>query len=161
MVSLKIRNFRFWVLCLGTENMGLIFVFDALVVWGVWNLVLSFVFRPIWDWIQVFWVLNFMFIFSKSMVEDPWPKPHGRRSMAETHLDRDLIFSLSLNPDGHRGLMWVAHDCVLVYFIDEDWLWVLVFLVFCFLSDCVLGFFFFVLLLLFWLSVLGFVSWLC
>ena len=83
MVSLKIRNFRFWVLCLGTENMGLIFVFNALVVWGVWNLVLSFVFRPIWDWIQVFWVLNFMFIFSKpygrrSMAETPWSKIHGR-----------------------------------------------------------------------------------
>ena len=46
-------------------------------------------------WIQFFWVLNFMFIFSKSMAEDPWPKPHGWRSMAKTHLDRDLIFSLS------------------------------------------------------------------
>ena len=141
MVSLKIRNFRFWVLCLGTENMGLIFVFDALVVWGVWNLVLSFVFRHIWDWIQVFWVLNFMFIFSK---------PYGRRSMAETHLDRDLIFSLSLNPDGHRGLMWLAHDCVLVYFIDEDWLWVLVFVVLCFWPDRVLGFVCFILFIYFY-----------
>ena len=138
MVSLKIRNFGFWVLCLGTENMGLIFVFDALVVWGVWNMVLSFVFRPIWDWIQVFWVLNFMFIFSKSMVEDPWPKP----TLIE------IWSSLSLNPDGHRGLMWLAHDCVLVYFIDEDWVWVLVFLVFCFLSDYVLGFFCFIIIIL-------------
>ena len=96
-------------------------------------------------WIQFFWVLNFMFIFSKSMAEDPWPKPHGWRSMAETHLDQDLIFSLSKprwSPwfDGLRGLIWLAHNCVLVYFIDEDWLWVLVFLVFCFWFDCVLGF---------------------
>ena len=134
---------------------------------GVWNMVFSFVFRPIWVWIQIFWVLNFMFILSKSMAEDLWPKPHGWRSMAKTHLDQDLIFSLSKprwSPgfDGHRGLIWLTHDCVLVYFINEDWLWVLVFLVFCFWSYCVLGFVCFILLLLlFWLSVLGFVSWLC
>ena len=106
MVSLKIRKFGFWVLCLGAENLGLDLVFGDrkygfdFCVWcfggvGIWNMVLSFVFRPIWVWIQIFWVLNFMFIFSKSMAEDPWLKPHGWRSMVETHLDRDLIFSLS------------------------------------------------------------------
>ena len=104
-------------------------------------------------WIQFFWVLNFMFIFSKSMAKDPWPKPHGWRSMAKTHLDRDLIFSLSKprwSPgfNGQHGLIWITHDCVLVYFINEDWLWVLVFLVFCFWFDHVLGFVCFIIIII-------------
>ena len=150
----------FWV----SANLGYGFEFRP-----IWVMVLSFVFRPIWVWIQIFWVLNFVFIFSKSMTEDPWPKPHGWRSMAKIHLDGDLIFSLSkprsvVEPnanDGHRGMIWPAHDCVLVYFIDEDWLWVLVFLVFCFWSNRVLGLCLFYYYYFFWLSVLGFVSWLC
>ena len=126
---------------------------------GIWNMVLSFVFWPIWVWIQIFWVLNFMFIFSKSMAKDLWLKPHGWRSMAKTHLDQDLIFSLSKprwSPgfDGHRGLIWLTHDCVLVYFINEDWLWVLVF---CFWFDRVLGFVcFIIIIIIFFIKGFGF-----
>ena len=119
---------------------------------GIWNMVLSFVFWPIWVWIQIFWVLNFMFIFSKFMAEDPWPKPHGRNPMVEDPWPKptltEIWSSLSLNPDGHRGLIWLAHDCVLVYFIDEDWLWILVFLVFCFWSGHVLGFVCFIIIII-------------